>query len=219
MNRRQSLQMIAGLAATAGTGLIAQSPALAQSAMPAAAGPFKLPPLGYAYEALEPHIDATTMNIHHTRHHNAFITGLNGLVEKWPDLAKWSPEQILADLSKVPEAVRTPVRNNLGGHWNHVFFWDLMTPGGARQPTGDLKAAIDQTFGGFDKMAEKFNAAGLTRFGSGWAWLVVNKNKKLEVVNTPYQDPPNVDLGARAVVGVDVWAHASELKNQNRRGD
>ncbi len=219
MNRRQSLQLMAGLAATAGTGFVAQGPALAQTAMPAATGPFKLPPLGYAYEALEPHIDATTMNIHHTRHHNAFITNLNQLVEKWPDLAKWSPEQILSDISKVPEAVRTPVRNNMGGHWNHTFFWDLMTPGGAKQPTGDLKAAIDQTFGGFDKMAEKFNSAGLTRFGSGWAWLVVTKDKKLDVVNTPYQDPPIVDLGARAVVGVDVWEHAYYLKYQYRRGD
>jgi Fe-Mn family superoxide dismutase len=128
------------------------------------------------------------------------------------------PEAILADLGKVPEAMRMAVRNNLGGHWNHAFFWDLMTPGGSGKPVGELKDAIERTYGGHTPFFEKFNAAGLTRFGSGWAWLVVTRDKKLDVVNTPYQDPPIID-GSRAVIGVDVWEHAYYLKYQNRRGD
>jgi Fe-Mn family superoxide dismutase len=159
-----------------------------------------------------------TMNIHHTRHHQAFITNLNQLAERWPELGTLTPEAILADLAKVPEAMRTPVRNNLGGHWNHSFFWELMTPGGAKEPSGDLKAAIDQAFGGFAQFADKLNAAGVGRFGSGWAWLVVNKDKKLDVLSTANQDPPILD-GNRAVIGVDVWEHAYYLKYQNRRAD
>jgi Fe-Mn family superoxide dismutase len=181
--------------------------------------PFALPKLGYAYEALEPHIDAQTMNIHHTRHHQAFINNLNGLAPKWPELAKSKPDELLRDLAKAPEAIRTAIRNNLGGHWNHSFFWELMTPGGAKAPQGDLKAAIDQAFGDFDKMKERLTQAGITRFGSGWAWLVVNKDGKLEVTSTANQDPPHLE-GARAVVlGVDVWEHAYYLKYQNRRPD
>jgi len=214
MNRRQTLKLIAGAAAFAGSPTV-----LARSAFAQAAPAFTLPPLGYAYEALEPHIDTATMNFHHRNHHNAYVGNLNGLVARFPDLATKSPEEVVSNLGAIPEAIRTPVRNNMGGHWNHTFFWDLMTPGGAKQPTGDLKAAIDQSFGGFDKMAEKFNAAGLTRFGSGWAWLVVTKDKKLDVINTPYQDPPIVESGGRALVGVDVWEHAYYLKYQNRRPD
>jgi superoxide dismutase, Fe-Mn family len=219
MNRRQSLKLLAGAAGAAtSVALLGRGVAFAQA--PAApAGPFKLPPLGYAYEALEPHIDATTMNIHHTRHHQAFITNLNGLVDKWPDLASKDPLAIVSNLSQVPDAIRTPVRNNLGGHWNHTYFWDLMTPGGAKEPGGDLKAAIDRDFKSPAEMMEKLNAAGLGRFGSGWAWLIVNKDKKLDIVNTPYQDTPHMDLGGKPVVGVDVWEHAYYLKYQNRRGD
>jgi Fe-Mn family superoxide dismutase len=218
MNRRDSLKLVAGAAAgLAAIGLAGS--ASAQTAQPAmTTGPFKLPALGYAYDALEPHIDAMTMTIHHTRHHQAFITNLNQLTGRWTELASMAPEAILADLGKVPQATRMAVRNNLGGHWNHTFFWDLMTPGGAKQPQGDLKAAIDQAFGGFGPFTEKFNAAGLSRFGSGWAWLVVGKDRKLDVINTPYQDPPIID-GLRAVIGVDVWEHAYYLKYQNRRGD
>jgi len=222
MNRRQSLKLMAGTAAAAVPALVGQSAAFAPAAMAAPAqtdGPFKLPALGYAYDALEPHIDAMTMTIHHTRHHQAFITNLNQLAGRWLELGTMAPEVILADLGKVPEAMRTAVRNNLGGHWNHSFFWDLMTPGGVKEPTGDLKAAIDQTFGGFTQFTEKLNAAGVGRFGSGWAWLVVTKDKKLDVINTPYQDPPLIDIGARAVIGVDVWEHAYYLKYQNRRAD
>lgn len=184
-----------------------------------AAKPFSLPPLGYPYEALEPHIDAQTMNIHHTRHHQAYVNAANSAVERWPELAKMKIEDVLRDLSKAPEAVRTAIRNNVGGHWNHTFFWDLMTPGGAKEPQGDLKAAIDQSFGGLDKMKERMNQAGAGRFGSGWAWLVVNKGGKPEIISTANQDTP-LELGVRStVLGVDVWEHAYYLKYQNRRPD
>jgi Fe-Mn family superoxide dismutase len=161
------------------------------------------------------------MMIHHQRHHGAFITNLNGLIGKYPELASAAsdPLVLLTDLSKVPLDVRGPVRNNLGGHWNHTFFWELMTPGGTKEPSGALKAAIDSDLGGAQQMMEKLNAAGLGRFGSGWAWLIVGKDKKLDVVNTPYQDTPHMELAAKPVLGVDVWEHAYYLKYQNRRGD
>jgi superoxide dismutase, Fe-Mn family len=162
MNRRQSLKLIGSAAFLASSGLLGTTRAFAQ-----ATGPFQLPPLGYANEALEPHIDAQTMMIHHDRHHAAYVNMCNTLVERWADLGKLPIETILADLSKVPEAVRAPVRNNLGGHWNHTFFWQLMTPGGAKEPSGELKAAIDSTFGGLQPMMDKVNAAGGGRFGSG----------------------------------------------------
>ena len=219
MNRRENLKLIAGTAAAAATAtLLGRTAALAQA--PAApAGPFKLPPLGYAYEAIEPHIDAMTMTIHHQRHHGAFITNLNNLVKAVPDLGTKPVEVILANLTTVPEASRTPVRNNLGGHLNHAFFWELMTPGGAKEPGGELKAAIDAELGGFAKVKEQVTAAGMGRFGSGWAWLAVNKDKKLQILNTPYQDNPLMDGARGAVIGVDVWEHAYYLKYQNRRND
>jgi superoxide dismutase, Fe-Mn family len=139
--------------------------------------------------------------------------------EKYPDLATKSPVAILSDFTIVPEAVRTPVRNNLGGHWNHSFFWELMTPGGAKEPSGDLKSAIDSSFGATAKLIEKVNAAGLARFGSGWAWLIVDKNGKLNIVSTPNQDTPLEQGVKRVVLGVDVWEHAYYLKYQNRRAD
>ena len=212
MDRRQTLKLLAGAAAFAGSATTIGRAAFAQ------AKPFTLPPLGYPYEALEPHIDTATMNFHHKNHHNAFITNLNGLVEKYPDLATKTPEQIVSNLSAVPDAVRTPVRNNMGGHWNHTFFWELMTPGGAKAPTGDLKTAIDGTFGDFDKMKAAVKQAAVGRFGSGWAWLAV-KDKKLTIFNTPYQDSPHMDNAAMAVAGIDVWEHAYYLKHQYRRGD
>ncbi len=199
MNRRHSLKLIAGAAGAVASGsLLGRSAAYAQAAP--ASGPFKLPPLGYAYEALEPNIDAQTMMIHHQRHHGAFIANLNGLVGKYPELANYvaDPAALLNDLSKVPLDVRTPVRNNLGGHWNHTFFWELMTPGGAKEPAGDLKAAIDRDFKSSKEMTDKLNAAGLGRFGSGWAWLVVTKDKKLDIVNTPYQDTPHMEIGSKS---------------------
>ncbi len=213
MNRRDTLKLLGAAVATAAAPVSLVRPALAQ------AKPFVLPPLGYPYEALEPHIDTATMNFHHRNHHNAFITNLNGLVDKYADLSSKPPEEILSNLTAVPEAVRTPVRNNLGGHWNHVFFWDMMTPGGAKQPSGDLKNAIDGVFGDVDKMKAALKAAALGRFGSGWAWLAVGKDKKLAIFNTPYQDTPHMDQGAGAVIGIDVWEHAYYLKHQYRRGD
>jgi Fe-Mn family superoxide dismutase len=213
VNRRDTLKLIGAAVATAATPVSVIRPAMAQ------AKPFALPPLGYPYEALEPHIDTATMNFHHRNHHNAFITNLNGLVEKYPDLATKTPEDILSNLSAVPEAVRTPVRNNLGGHWNHTFFWDLMTPGGAKQPAGDLKSAIDGAFGDFDKMKAALKQAAVGRFGSGWAWLAVGKDKKLAIFNTPYQDTPHMEQGAGPVIGIDVWEHAYYLKHQYRRAD
>ena len=212
MDRRQTLKLLAGAAAFAGSATTMGRAVFAQ------AKPFTLPPLGYPYEALEPHIDTATMNFHHKNHHNAFITNLNGLVDKYPDLATKTPEQIVSNLSAVPDAVRTPVRNNMGGHWNHTFFWELMTPGGAKAPTGELKSAIDGTFGDFDKMKAAVKQAAVGRFGSGWAWLAV-KDKKLTIFNTPYQDSPHMDNAAMAVAGIDVWEHAYYLKHQYKRGD
>ena len=214
MNRRHSMQLMAG---TAATGLIGRTGAV--FAQQPAAPAFTLPPLGYAYEALEPHIDAATMGYHHKNHHNAFIGILNAQVEKFPDLAKKPIVEIISNLAAVPEAVRTPVRNAGGGHWNHTFFWNLMTPGGAKAPTADVKSAIDAAFGSVEKMQEAVNQSGMTRFGSGWAWLVVGKDKKLAAVNTPYQDTPHMDLGAKPILGVDVWEHAYYLKHQYRRAD
>jgi Fe-Mn family superoxide dismutase len=219
MNRRQSLTLLAGAAALAASGVGSRFSAFAQTA-PAAPppGPFKLPPLGYAFEALEPHIDAQTMMIHHDRHHAAYVNNANALVSRWPELATTPIESILSDLSKAPVGVQAGVRNNVGGHWNHSFFWELMTPGGAKEPTGDLKAAIDGAFGNVAGMMDKVNVAGGGRFGSGWAWLVVGKDKKLDIVSTANQDTP-LELGAKAVLGVDVWEHAYYLKYQNRRPD
>jgi superoxide dismutase, Fe-Mn family len=214
--RRDGLKLTLALAAMAVTGakLRLFSPASA------AADPiFKVPPLGYGYDALEPYIDTLTMTIHHDRHHAAYVAASNGLVEKYPGLATNSPVAILTDLTIVPETVRAPVRNNLGGHWNHSFFWELMAPGGPKEPSGALKAAIESSFGSTAKLTEKVNAVGQSRFGSGWAWLVVNKNGKLDVFSTPNQDTP-LELGVkRVVLGVDVWEHAYYLKYQNKRAD
>ncbi len=175
---------------------------------------YSLPPLPYATNALEPHIDDQTMQIHHGKHHQAYVNNLNAALEKHPEIT--TPlEELLSDLSKVPEDIRGAVRNNGGGHYNHSFFWTLMTPGGSKEPVGTLAAAITSTFGGLDALKEKINAAGVGRFGSGWAWLVV-KGGKLEVVSTANQDTP-LELGAHGVLGVDVWEHAYYLKYQNLR--
>jgi superoxide dismutase, Fe-Mn family len=214
LNRRNALGLIGTAAAVSVTPRLGLRTALAQGTPT-----FTLPPLGYAYEALEPHIDTATMNFHHKNHHNAFITNLNGLVDKYADLKTKTPEDIVSNLAAVPEAVRMPVRNSMGGHFNHTFFWDLMTPGGAKAPTGDLLAAITGTFGGMDKMADAFTAASTGRFGSGWAWLAVNKDKKLAIFNTPYQDTPHMDMASKPVIGLDVWEHAYYLKYQYKRAD
>ena len=180
--------------------------------------PFQLPDLPYDHAALEPHIDARTMQIHHDNHHAAYVNNLNNNVDKWPEMATKPIDEILSNLSAAPEAVRTLVRNNLGGHWNHTFFWDLMTPGGAKEPPGELKTAIASSWKDTDDFKEALSRAGVGRFGSGWAWLVVNKDKKLEIISTANQDTP-IAIGAKPVIGVDVWEHAYYLKYQNRRPD
>ena len=174
----------------------------------------ELAPLPYAFDALEPHIDAQTMEIHHDKHHQTYVTNLTNAVAG-TDLEHVSSEDLVKDLSQVPEEKRTAVRNNAGGDVNHTFFWDLLTPGGATAPTGALAEAINAKFGGVDGLKEKVNAAGATRFGSGWAWLVVNGGE-LEVLSTANQDSPLSD-GQTPVVGVDVWEHAYYLKYQNKR--
>jgi Fe-Mn family superoxide dismutase len=178
---------------------------------------FQLPALPYANNALEPHIDALTMEIHHDRHHNTYVTNLNAALEKAPELQSKSIEELLTDLNAVPEAIRTAVRNNGGGHANHTLFWEVIGPNGGGAPTGALAAAIDSELGGFDKFKEDFAAAATTRFGSGWAWLVV-KDGKLAVTSTPNQDNP-ISEGATPILGLDVWEHAYYLNYQNKRPD
>ena len=177
-----------------------------------------LPPLPYPSNALEPHIDAQTMEIHHGKHHNAYVTNLNAALEKAPELADKSLEELLRNLNSVPEAVRTAVRNNAGGHWNHSQFWKTMGPNGGGGPTGKLADAITSAFGDFEKFKEAFNAAGAGRFGSGWVWLV-NDGGKLAITSTPNQDNPLMDGKAPPILGNDVWEHAYYLKYQNRRPD
>ena len=222
MNRRESLKLLAGTAALAATPLslrvaMAQAAAPEASAAPAA-GPFTLPPLGYAFEALEPHIDTQTMMIHHDRHHAAYVASCNTFAQQVPELGTTPIEQTLANPEYLPLQIQQGVKNNLGGHWNHTFFWELMTPGGATEPSGDLKSAIEGSWKDVNEFKEKLNTAGGARFGSGWAWLVLNKDKKLELISTANQDTP-VALGAKAIIGVDVWEHAYYLKYQNRRPD
>lgn len=178
---------------------------------------YELPQLPYAYDALEPHIDKETMNIHHTKHHNTYVTNLNKAVEGNSDLASKSVEELISNLDAVPESIRTAVRNNGGGHANHSLFWKLLSPEGGGEPSGGLKSAIESKFGSFDKFKEQFEAAGAGRFGSGWAWLVVN-NGELEIMSTPNQDSPFME-GKKPVLGLDVWEHAYYLKYQNRRPD
>lgn len=177
----------------------------------------ELPALPYAANALEPHIDEQTMNIHHGKHHNTYVTNLNKALEGHDDLASKSVEELIADLDAVPEDIRTAVRNNGGGHANHSLFWQILSPNGGGAPSGELAEAIDKKFGSFEKFKEEFAAAAAGRFGSGWAWLVVN-NGELEVMSTPNQDSPIME-GKTPILGLDVWEHAYYLKYQNRRPD
>ena len=178
---------------------------------------FTLPALPYANDALEPHIDARTMEIHHTKHHQAYVNNLNAAIEKAPELASKSLDDLMRGINSVPEAVRTAVRNNGGGHWNHSLFWQLMGPGKGGEPTGKLADGIKSAFGDFTKFKEQFAAAGAGRFGSGWAWLL-NDGGKLSITSTPNQDNPLME-GKNAILGLDVWEHAYYLKYQNRRPD
>ena len=176
---------------------------------------YTLPPLPYAFDALEPYIDAKTMEIHHDKHHNAYVTNLNKALEGHADLQNLSVEQLLAQINKVPENIRTAVRNNGGGHANHSMFWKIMKKGGGGEPSGDVANAIKQAFGSFADFKTKFNAAATTRFGSGWAWLFV-KEGKVVLESTANQDSPIMD-GGKPFFGLDVWEHAYYLKYQNRR--
>lgn len=185
---------------------------------------YELPKLAYAYDALAPHIDAKTMEIHHSKHHQAYITNANNFLKDHPALAALSAEALIADLSQVPEAIRGGLRNNAGGHVNHAFFWTVIGPAKGGAPKGKLAAAIDAELGGFDAFKEAFAKAGATRFGSGWAWLVVTADKKLAVGSTANQDSPLMGkavagIEGKPVIGLDVWEHAYYLNYQNRRPD
>lgn len=178
---------------------------------------YQLPKLPYGYDALEPYIDVETMHIHHEKHHNAYVTNLNAAIEKHPELGSKSIEELIADIDALPEDIRTAVRNNGGGHANHTFFWEIMAPKAGGEPVGELKTAIDEAFGSFTDFKAKFKAAATTRFGSGWAWLVV-KDGKLEITSTPNQDSPLME-GLTPILGLDVWEHAYYLNYRNVRPD
>ncbi len=207
--RREILQTVSvGIAATA-----LSSCATAQS------GPvLELPSLPYAVDALEPHIDAQTMTIHHTKHHQGYVTNLVNALKDQPELSKKPLAEILGNLNAVPEAIRTAVRNNGGGHANHSLFWKIMKKNGGGAPTGDVAKAIDSKFGSFDKLKEELSGAGMRQFGSGWAWLSVDSSKQLVLSATPNQDNPWMS-GNTPILGVDVWEHAYYLRYQNRRAD
>lgn len=179
---------------------------------------FQLPELPYAKDALEPHIDALTVEIHHDRHHNTYVTNLNAALESAPELQSKSLEDLISNLDSVPESIRPAVRNNGGGHHNHSLFWEVIGPNGGGQPTGAIAEAISNELGGYDKFKEDFTKAATTRFGSGWAWLVVGKDGKLAITSTPNQDSP-ISEGLTPVLGLDVWEHAYYLKYQNKRPD
>ncbi len=211
MNRREALNRI-GLSAAAAA-VPGMSPAQA-----APAAPFSLPALPYAFDALEPHIDAETMQIHHDRHHQGYVNNLNAAVAKAPELAGKPVEAIVGNLSAVPEAIRTAVRNNGGGHANHSLFWQVMTKGPAGKPAGELAKAIDTKFGSLASFQDQFTKAALSVFGSGWAWLSLTKSKELVIETTPNQDNPWMS-GNTPILGLDVWEHAYYLKYQNKRAD
>jgi Fe-Mn family superoxide dismutase len=179
---------------------------------------YQLPPLPYSFDALEPHIDAMTMEIHHDRHHKTYIDNLNKALESAPELGGQAIEDLLRNISRVPESIRTAVRNNGGGHANHSLFWEIMGPNGGGAPSGALAAAIESELGGMEAFKEKFNANGTGRFGSGWSWLVVDTGGKLQLLSTPNQDSPLMD-GQTPILGCDVWEHAYYLKYQNKRAD
>ena len=177
---------------------------------------FEVPALPYAYDALEPHIDEATMHLHHDKHHQAYVTNLNAALDKHPELAGKSPEQLLKDLNAIPEDIKAAVRNNGGGHVNHTMFWEIMKPSGGGEPTGPLLNAINSTFGSVDALKTAVNDAGVKRFGSGWTWLVKSADGKLAVVSTANQDNP-MSEGHTPLLGNDVWEHAYYLKYNNRR--
>ena len=183
---------------------------------------YQLPKLPYGYDALEPYIDVETMHLHHEKHHNTYVTNLNAAIEKHPELGSKSIEELIADIDALPEDIRTAVRNNGGGHYNHELFWSVLTPEKNTKMSAELEKAVNETFGSLDGLKEKLNAAGASRFGSGWAWLVVTKEGKLVVSSTPNQDNPLMDIAevkGTPIFGIDVWEHAYYLKYQNKRAD
>jgi len=218
LGRRQFLGAAAASVAVAVSPLTGSS--IGMAAAPMATPPvdaYSLPKLAYAYDALAPYIDAKTMEIHHSKHHQAYITNANKALADHPELAAWSPEKLMQSLSEVPEAIRMTLRNNAGGHVNHTLFWEIMAPGKGGVPSGELLEAITGTFGSFDNMKTAFAQAAMTRFGSGWAWLVKSE-KGLAITSTANQDSPLMD-GQTPLLGVDVWEHAYYLNYQNRRAD
>jgi superoxide dismutase, Fe-Mn family len=221
LTRRESLALGLGAAAAAffggRTSAFAQAPA-APAAPAAPEGPFVLPPLPYANDALEPFIDAETMRIHHDKHHRAYVENANKLLAGVPALGGMSPEEVVLNLDKAPEDIRTGLLNNVGGHINHSLFWQMMAPGAGGPPTGPIAAALDKEFGSFQEFQKQFNEAAMKRFGSGWAWLVMTPEGKLSVLSTPNQNPPVIE-GRKPLLGLDVWEHAYYLKYQNRRAD
>jgi Fe-Mn family superoxide dismutase len=216
MTRRHAIKTgaLASAALAALPGAIAQTSSQAPASA-AASGPFKVPPLPYAYDALEPYIDARTMEIHHDKHHGAYVANLNKAVAEYPDVAKMSVGDLLKDLNAVPEKIRTAVRNNGGGDFNHSLFWQMLKKDGG-QPTGALAKAIDSGFGNFSAFKADFSKAAIGQFGSGWAWLVIDGNKQLSIQPTPNQDSP-ISQSKQPLLGIDVWEHAYYLKYQNRR--
>ena len=213
MTRRQAIKT--GALASAALAALPSAIAQTSSQVPITGGPFTLPPLPYAYDALEPYIDARTMEIHHDKHHAAYVANLNKAVAEFPDAAKMSVEDMLKNLNAVPEKIRTAVRNSGGGHFNHSLFWQMLKKDGG-EPTGALARAIDSAFGSFPTFKEDFSKAAIGQFGSGWAWLVIDRNKQLSIEPTANQDSP-ISQGKQPLLGVDVWEHAYYLKYQNRR--
>ncbi len=221
MTRRQVLKTtaLASVAYAAASSLrtVNAQPAQASTANSASGGPFTLPPLPYAFDALEPHIDAQTMQIHHDKHHAAYVANLNKAVAEFPDLGKKPVEDLLKELGAVPEKIRTAVRNNGGGHYNHSIFWQMMKKNAGGEPSGELSKAMDKKFGSFAAFKSQFTKAALGQFGSGWAWLV-SDGGNLKIESTPNQDSP-ISEGKQPLLGLDVWEHAYYLKHQNRRPD
>jgi len=220
MTRRQALKITAlasAACATATTLRIANAQSSAGPA-PAAAvtGPFTLPPLPYAFDALEPHIDALTMQIHHDKHHAAYVANLNKAVAEFPELGKKRVEELVRDLNALPEKIRAAIRNQGGGHYNHTLFWQMMKKDGGGQPWGELLKGVEKRFGSFAAFKDEFTKAALGQFGSGWAWLVLDANKELGIQPTPNQDSP-ISQNKQPLLGIDVWEHAYYLKYQNRR--
>ena len=220
MNRRTAIKHLGGVASALLLTEALRGQALAAGPVAAAtppAGPFTLPPLPYAYDALEPSIDAATMHLHHDKHHQAYVNNLNAAVNAHPELAGKSVHDLLANLNSLPEAVRPAIRNQGGGHANHSLFWNTLTPASKqKKPAGKFAAAINQTFGGQGKLEDSLKATATGVFGSGWAWLSLNKSNKLVLNSLPNQDSP-LASGNRPLLGIDVWEHAYYLKYQNRR--